>query len=100
MAKKDLDLPDVMTPIALMKMRASRKFFTGCSVHELTKIMSCLSTIITEQEDIEATEEKEKLARDQKLKDILDIIKSEGVSVDDLTQFIETIQPLRKMKKD
>lgn len=100
MATKDSDSLDIITPIALMKMRASRKFFAGHSVNELTKVMDCLSIIIEKQKEIEAVEEKEKQAKEQKLKDILDIIKSEGVSVNDLTQFIEEVQPLRKIKKN
>lgn len=96
--KKD-DLPIKITAETLTKMRALRLFFAGSSADELAKIIKGLSTILEEQKKAEAILEKEKNAKDQKLKDILELIKSEGVSVNDLTNFIDEVQPLRKKKK-
>lgn len=94
------DLPIEITAEALTKMRALRLFFAGSSADELAKIIKGLSTILEERKKAEAIIEKEKNVKDQKLKDIIELIRSEGVTVNDLTNFIDEVQPARKGKKN
>ena len=80
-------------------MRASRRLFGAASVKVLEKIILRITTILEEQKKIEQEELRTKAEKDDKLAALILHINANGLSVEELTNYIEKTQPTRKPKK-